>query len=51
MLKILAVYFMWNSEICQDAPNQGQDDLVRDIEVQMHLQKDIDPFVNLPIPN
>ena len=27
-LKISAVYFMWNPEICQDAPNQGQDDLV-----------------------
>jgi hypothetical protein len=28
MLKISALYFMWNPEICQDAPNQGQDDLV-----------------------
>ena len=28
MLKISAVYFMWNPEICQDAPNCGLDDLV-----------------------
>ena len=28
MLKISAVYFMWNPEICQDPPTWGQDDLV-----------------------
>ena len=28
MLKISAVYFMWNTEISQDAPNYDQDDLV-----------------------
>ena len=28
ILKISAVYFMWNLKICQDAPNQGQDYLV-----------------------
>ena len=28
ILKISAVYLMWNLKICQDAPNQGQDDLV-----------------------
>ena len=28
MLKISAVYFMWNPEICQDPPICGQDDLV-----------------------
>ena len=27
VLKILAFYFMWNLEICQDAQNQSQDDL------------------------
>ena len=27
MLKISAVYFMWNPEICQDPPTCGQDDL------------------------
>ena len=27
-LKISAVHLMWNLKICQDAPNQGQDDLV-----------------------
>ena len=26
MLKILAVYFIWNSEICKYAQKQGQDD-------------------------
>ena len=28
MLKISAVYFMWNPETCQDPPTCGQDDLV-----------------------
>ena len=28
MLKISAVYLMWNPEICQDIPNQTQDNLV-----------------------
>ena len=28
MLKISAVYFMWNPEICQDPPTCDQDDLV-----------------------
>ena len=28
ILKFSAVYLMWNLKICQDAPNQGQDDLV-----------------------
>ena len=28
MLKISAFYFSWNTEICQDPPTCGQDDLV-----------------------
>ena len=28
MLKISAVYFMWNPEICQNTPSCGQNDLV-----------------------
>ena len=28
ILKVTALYLMWNPEICQDAPHRGQDDLV-----------------------
>jgi hypothetical protein len=34
MMKISAVDFMWNTEICQDAPNHGQDDLVLPLKPQ-----------------
>ena len=33
MLKISAVYFMWNPEICQATPSWGQDDLVLLFEI------------------
>ena len=26
--KVTALYLMWNSEICQDVPKRGQDDLI-----------------------
>ena len=28
ILKVIALYVMWNPEICQDPPTCGQDDLV-----------------------
>jgi hypothetical protein len=48
MLKISAVYFLRNLEICQDAPNFGQDDIDLVLSVsQLVFDEECTSFENL----
>ena len=37
ILKVTAIYFIWNPEICQDPPSCGQDDLVLSYDIHTEL--------------
>ena len=40
ILKVTALYLMWNPEICQDPRSCGQDDLVLYLNSSWHLYLD-----------